>query len=239
MKPSLLVVATLAAAAPLACEGTEVGNPFHLGLAAYHLTPRAGIAVDGAWLVLDRVRFRPAATCETEVDIERTAQLVVDIESGVIPTELRDLAGSADAYCRIELRWHTLDGAVPAGAPPELAGASMVVTGTRGDGKRFVIRSRRGDELRLRARGAGLGVEGITALFAGFDLTAWLAGVELDAATVGGDGVVHLDDDANRALRDVFDANVAAAAKVFADLDHDEQLDDNERDDADALADGE
>ncbi len=239
MKPSLALLASLLALAPLACEGTEVGNPFHLGLAAYNVMPAAGITVDQAWLVVDRVRFRPTADCEGDADIERTDQLAIDIRTGVIPPALRELAGTSSSYCRIELRWKGLDGAVPAGAPAELAGASVVVVGTRGDGKRFVIRSTRSDELKLRARGAGIGVGGITALFAGFDLTAWLSGIDLATATVGADDVVRLDDTNNLALRDLFDDNVAAAAKLFADRDGDERLDDDERDDDDALADGE
>lgn len=234
------------------CEGgTEVGNPvISIGFTAYDVassalraTERAPaqaagkVEVDVAWLAFRELKLRPAQSCEDRAQVEVTGPLAVNLLAG-IPAPLRDLETPAGGYCRVELKWHKVTGVLP-GAPAELDGVAVYVGGTRRDGKRFVIRSERNDSLELRARGGSFTIEpSLSALFVGFDMQVWLADVDLDNAVVGGDNVIRVEKGQNDAQLAAFERNVAAAAKLFKDLDGDDLLGDDESDDSDAVGDG-
>lgn len=226
------------------CEGgTEVGNPVvDVGLAAYHLSSAnaraAGkVDVDAAWIAFRELKLRPAASCEDRAQVEVTGPLAVDL-LGPIPPALRDLETPAGGYCRIELRWHKVSTPI-AGAPAELDGVAVYISGTRRDGKRFRIRSERNDALELRARGGAFQIDpSISGLIIGFDMQVWLAGVDLDGAVVGAGDVIFIERGQNEAQLARFEQNVAASAKLFEDQDGDERLGDDETADRDVLGDG-
>src|SRR5688500_4233465 len=204
-----------------ACTGTDVGNPrVELGLTAYN----AGAEVQAAWMVVERIRLRPASDCEGGAEVEVEGPLVIDL---LAASPLAGIELEAGAYCRLEVEWQTLDGAPPADAPTELAGAAIVVTGPAEGG--FVIRSERNDELRLEAGGDGFTLDEATgALFVAFDLAVWLDGIDFTSAEVGADGIIHIDDQDNSDLLDIFDDNVGDAADLFDDDDGDGSLDEDE-----------
>lgn len=243
---SLCVALAALVLSGLACEGgTEVGNPIvSIGFSAYHQPSGVGaraaaagrVEVTAAWIAFRELKLRPAAACESSAEIEIAGPIAVDL-FGAIPPPLRDLETAATGYCRLEIKWHKAESLV--GAPPELAGVAVYVAGTRADGKRFVIRSERNDALELRARGGSFQITPTLAgLFVGFDLSVWLAGVDLAAATPGSDEVVHVEKGQNDAQLAAFEANVAAASKLFIDSDGNRALDASETDDADAVGDG-
>ncbi len=233
-----------------ACTGTDVGNPVvDVDFALYNEdfedqgtaaqpAPGETISVTDAWVSVDRVRLRDAANCDGNAEVELTGPFAVDmLAPGAIP-ELSGLAVPPLGYCRFELRWDALDGAPPAGAPSELAGASIFVAGARGDGTPFIVRSDRNDELRLDAIGGAFDVSDTThALFVGFDGARLFAGVDLDGATVDGTGVIRIEPGSNDDQLQAFDDNVADATELFDDDDDDGLLDPDERDAADILAD--
>jgi len=241
----LLLVALVATA----CTGTDVGNPVvDVDVAIYDesfppadgATRRGGgdlITLTAGWVAVERVRLRDAADCDGDAEVELVGPFVVDMFApGAIP-ELSGIEVPELGYCRFELRWDAFDDGLPTGAPPELAGASIVIEGTRGDGTAFVLRSERGDELRLDAVGGSFDVTDATnALFVAFEGPTLFAGLDLDMAIVGGDGVIAIDDSTNDELLAVFDNNLANASKLFDDDDDDGELDDTERDPDDALA---
>lgn len=241
---------TLLAAA--ACTGTDVGNPVvdvELALyepsfpaepaAAARTTVRPGeaatVTIEEAWVAIDRVRLRAAAACEGQAELEIADAFALDLLApGPIP-RLAMLEVTATDYCRFELRWASAEAdELPAGAPAELAGASIYLAGTRGDGAPFVLRSDRGDELRLDAIGGGFPIDHATgALFVAFSGQALLAGVNLEAAALEG-GVARIEDGSNDDQLAAFEANLEAAVRLFDDDDNDGELDPDER--ADPLA---
>ncbi|MBP9206601.1 MAG: hypothetical protein KBG28_21685 [Kofleriaceae bacterium] len=242
----LVAVGVLAGASAPGCSGgTDVGNPVDLGVTGYRTTsaaaPRANglVEIDAAWVVLSRLDFQPEGTCGLEEsDVEVPVQVAVDLLAPVVPAPLQGLPIGGMRFCRMRLRWDAPD-AAPAGAPPDVAGAAIHLAGSRADGTRFVIRSERGDRLELRARAGTFAIdEGARRLFLGVDLMAWLSGVDLDAAVVGGDGVIRVEPGSNDGLLDVVEDNIDDGAKLYLDGDDDGSLDDGEREDADALADG-
>lgn len=237
----------IACALPACSGGTDVGNPVDLGVSGYRTSSAAramgqangNIDVESAWLALDRVDFQPEGTCDLEEsDVEVEVAVGVNLLSSELPSLLRDLPIGGQRFCRLRLRWHKLPGPL-AGAPADFVNTSIYVGGTRGDGTRFVIRSDRNDRLSLRARGQAFSIsDADNAVFLGVDLQAWLLGVNLDGAVVGADGVIHVDDDANKALLDVFESNIERGSKLFLDNNGNGRLDDTERDESDAIADG-
>lgn len=111
------------------------------------------------------------------------------------------------------------------------------MAGTCGDGIPFVLRSDRSDELRLDAVDGAFPIDATThALFVAFDGAGLFAGVDLDAAAVGDDGVIRIEDGSNDALLSAFEANLDAATRLFDDDDGDGDLDADERDPDDVLA---
>jgi len=244
--PHVCATAVAAALALGGCGGgTDVGNPIDIGAEAYDLVgptapPAANgrVEVDGAWIVITELRLRPAADCEGDAEIRLAAPIAVDLLAATIPPALRDLAVMPGGYCRLDFKWDGIQGGAP-GAPPELGDGSILLTGTRADGTPFVIKSDRDDHLELVARGGAFAVAADTsALLIGIDALTWLTGIDLDAAVVGGDGVIRIDAQNNTALGDVFDANVAGGIRLFEDQDGDSRLDPEEHDDTDVLADG-
>ena len=150
---------------------------------------------------------------------------------------LRELEVPESGYCRFELRWDEFDGTLPGSAPGDLAGASLLVTGQRGDGTPFVIRSERNDELRLDARDGEFAIDEATVgLYVGLDASQLFSGIDIDGAVVSGDGTIRIEPGSNEDILSVFDGNVEAAARLFDDDDGNGALDAGERDDDDVLA---
>ncbi len=219
----------------LACTGTDTGNPVvDVDFALLESQP-AGI--DNAWLAVERIRLRSASACNGAAEAEFPGPFAIDLLSpGAIP-ELSGLEVPGTDYCRFEVEWDAFASELPPTAPPELGDASIVLMGARGDGTRFVLRSARNDELRLDAVDGAFTIdEATSALFVGLDSAGLLAGIDLDAAVVAGDGIIHIDDDDNSDLLDIFDDNVDAASRLFDDDDGDGNLEPDETDPDDVLA---
>jgi hypothetical protein len=241
MNKAILVALSFAAIGPSCEGGTEVGNPLNIGFAAYQLSSTARAAgkvdVDTAWLTFRELKLRASATCEDSAELEVNGPLAVNL-LGPIPPELKNLPAATGGYCRIEFKWHKTSSPLP-GAPAGLNDVAVFVAGTRRDGKRFEIRSERNDSLELRGRGGSFTIEPkLAGLFIGFDTQRWLTGVDLDAATLGSDGVIHIEKGKNEAQLNAFEANVAAAAKLFKDRNSDGLLNVDESLDSAAVGDG-
>jgi hypothetical protein len=187
------------------------------------------IRVSAAWVAMQDVQIRPASACK-----RASAKPVVD---GKLTTELvsrttvEGLAIEATRYCVFELQLRRSRGRT-AGAPSELRGASIVITGRRADGVPFLLRSRVESEIVLRARELeGISVTGPrTRWIVGIDLARWMAGVDLALADTTNDRrELRIDENSNSELLATFEANVAEAFALFEDLDGDRDLDPSER----------
>lgn len=247
--PRLVVL--IASLAVPGCTGTDVGNPvvdvdFTLyndqvpdtGGAAQLRAVGETVSLTSAWVSVDRIRLRDAADCSGSAEVERPGPFAVDLlQPGPIP-ELTQIEAPSIGYCRFEFRWNKLTTPAPAGAPAELVGASILLSGTRGDGTPFVLRSDRSDELRLDAVGGSFTIDdGTNALFVGFDGARLLAGVDLDSGIEDSEGVIRIENGSNEQLLGVFDDNIEAATELFDDNDDDGALDPEERDPTDIIAD--
>lgn len=197
----------------------------------------AGLSVDNAWVVVERIRLRDATDCDGGTQDEFIGPFAVDMLAPGAAPALSNLEVTATSYCRVEFRWDALREGDIVGAPTELVGASILLEGRRADGTRFVLRSERGDELRMDARDGAFTVDDLTsALFVTFDVQDLFDGVDIDAAELE-NGTIRIEDGSNEDLLVVFDNNLVDAAKLFDDNDGDGELDPEERDDTDILAD--
>jgi hypothetical protein len=225
--------------------GTDVGNPVDLGYAGYGLSSsEAGASANGsveveqAWIVVTevKVQVRDGDQCdETKTKLE--VPVAVNLLGQGLPEQLAAVGIDPGEYCRLEFKWDAALATVPAGAPADLAAASIVVSGSRADGTVYVIASDRDDHIELQPRDESLVVDA-KGLIIGVDFQAWLAGVNLDGAVVGAGGTIRIDRDDNQALGDLFDDNVAAGVQLFLDHDEDGRLDPEEHDGTDVVADG-
>jgi hypothetical protein len=156
------------------------------------------------------------------------------------PGPVEQLAGldmPSGNYCRFEVKWNAFSSGLPPGTPPELDESSIAITGTRGDGTSFVLRSARDDELRLDAvEGAFTIDEATNALFVGLNTARLFTGVDLDAAVIDPDGTIYIDGENNEPLLRVFDDNLRDAASLFDDDNGNGELDADESEPAEALA---
>lgn len=230
-----------------ACTGSDVGNGItDIDFDVHGEIPDESSAllrggggsttVSDVWVSIDRIRLRDAATCDGDTEIDLRGPFAVNARLPGTPPELSDIEVTATSYCRFELKWSAFDGDA-SNVPSELVGASFLIKGNRGDGTPFVLRSERGDDLRLDARdSAGFTIDEATSgLFVGADLADLFRGIALAAADVSVDDVIRIDRDNNRALLDAFEDNVDDFTALFADRDGDGELDPDERDETDAL----
>jgi hypothetical protein len=226
----------LLAAASAACTGTDVGNPI-VDVDFALLQTQSPYAVNQAWLAVDRIRLRSSAACDGAAEREFEGPFAVDLLAPGPAEQLAGLDVPSGGYCRFEVKWNAFSSGLPPGTPPELVEASIAITGVRGDGTAFVLRSARDDELRLDAVAGEFTIDEATAaLFVGLDTARLFTGVDLDAAVVDPDGTIYIDGQNNPTLLDAFDLNLRDAASLFDDDDGNGELDANESDAADALA---
>jgi hypothetical protein len=229
-----LLVATLVAAG--CAGGTETGNPpirASLSYAAYSTDPSVRIrepaetaTVASVWLTLADVGFTPGAGCiGNAAPVFRAPGIGVgDHASGAAVTTTFTL--EPGAYCGVVLPL-SLAGALPADAPATLLGASVLVTGTLADATPFEIQSRstRGFSLHPDAGSFVLEAEQADTLL-GFDVSAWLAGIDWASAESGADGIV-ISTERNPELLARFEANLPLGVRLFRDRDGDGRLDQN------------
>ena len=226
--------------------GTSVGNPPRttLDLVAFDggggakRGNAAGITLDKAFIVVDRIRLRDAARCEGDDRVQVEGPLVADLlGGGVLPAPAPvPLAGRR--FCRFEMRWKQLTPAdtLPQGADPGLAGLSMLVEGRTASGKRFVLRGEFLEDFRLDARGGAFELPGQKeSLFVGFDHAGWFDAAAIEAGS--GDPVIISKND-NKTIYMSFRDAVQRSARLFRDTDGDGALGAGEHKDASALAGG-
>ncbi len=247
MKPSHLLWTLLTVSACGGDQvGTSVGNPPRttLDLVAYDgaagakRSQAAGVTLDKAFIVIDRVRLRDAASCEGDDRVQLEGPLVADLLGGGVLPAPAPLPLTGRKFCRFEMRWKQLTPAdpMPAGTDPALAGLSMLVEGKTASGKRFSIRGEFLEDFRLDARGGGFELPGVTeSLFIGFDYSTWIDAAAIEAGT--GDPVVVSKND-NKTIYMSFRDAVQRSARLFRDTDGDGALGAGERKDASALAGG-
>ena len=207
------------------CAGTETGNPtlpaVELRVMAFSddfgavavATPGPNISVARAFAALGEIQLLP---CGAGLPPQRFA--AVGIELTQKPAFQLNAAGTDQAYCgaRVALAPSA------AATPPELAGLSVYLEGTRADGTAFKIASAAPVTVDLRTTppNTPFSAEG---LLLGFNFATWLEGVDLDGATVEGASIT-LDASHNTDALAVFEAQAGLAPALYDDADGNGQL---------------
>lgn len=219
---------------------TETGNPeMSVALTARSTAPEsvsvgpaeaAPIAIDGAWAFVEDVKLVQGTECDVPGELETDAPSPGAIDLAEEAAAVVEFQAPAEDYCRVRVRTDQAED-LPDGAPPELLGNALVVTGTRTDGAPFVIVSAEGFDADVRSRSEPFTLdEARDSLVLALDAAAWFQGWSIDDATPEGDGVVRID--AGDPLLASFEAAVEASMELFEDEDDDDVLDDTEDDSA-------
>lgn len=241
MKQHPLRLAAASCAAALAsfnacAGGSETGNPAvpteialsvrtsDAQLIALNRGAGADAGAGGAVLREAWIAFGEAAFLDPD-DCARFGELEVFGETLVIADlahagALLAIDARADGHCGLVVPLPARNPLVPAGAPQELANHSVVLKGERADGTSFLLTLPEHDELELAALGGSLAPLEHRLLLS-FDIAAWMRGVDLEGAEVGGDGVIHIDPRQNNALLDRFEENLECSLELYSDGDED------------------
>jgi hypothetical protein len=229
-----LAMATAAAIGGTGCAGTETGNPFQVELRAdAHSSDPAAVAVgaggavvvDQAWLALDPMVWFPSFDCVGTIAGESADFGTADhAAAGAV---LEEFELSETTYCRALLPFVPAAAPLPDGAPADLEGSSVVITGevvASGTPFRLVSRLERTVDIRKVGQGFELDADR-PGLFLGFDVATWFAGVDLASAELDGDGVAVIDETTNAELLSAFESDLAAGVELYRDLDQDGSVD--------------
>lgn len=216
-------------------SGTETGNPLtaELSVSAHTTDPAiatlgtgVGIVVDAVWASLGDVTFFPAGACTdvgaSEIVIPPTAGELV---SGIGATSFTPERSS---YCRVEVPFHP-GAPIPEGAPAELDGNTIVVSGTRADGTAFRIVT--GMILRAEIRGPmdQFGVdETRRQLVVALDVATWLSGIDFTTLVAEADGTILIDAAHNTDALTVFETNALRSADLYHDANGNGHVDSGE-----------
>lgn len=228
--------------------GTDVGNgrsAIQVDARGYGLPVASGESmvlesgerIDRLFVAVEGIRLEPGTSCESggggEIDVE--GPLVADLlAQGFTGGPVRFDADSG-MFCELRFTFHALSDPGPSGLPPELAGLSIVVEGERADGSVFRIASDRGDELRLEAKDEAFTLaDPEEPLFLAFDLSSWIAAVDLSSL---GPGPVEVSDDVNQDRLASFEEAVEISVRLFEDIDKDGVLSSGEASDGASLVD--
>ena len=233
-----LLPAALALAFALAgCFGTETGNP-SLALVSIdtHSSDPESVSVreatgqlviDEAWIGFGAIALVPEGGCPGGGGAIASGLLGAGDHAapGALSFDI-ELADSA-SFCGLVASFTPPLGALPAGAPPELAGRALVLLGHLADGTPVRITSAFEGEVLVRDAGGGSFAleEDAPGLLVGLDVARWLSGVDLSGAAREPDGSIVLDDTRNTALRDALDARVPEGVELYRDEGADGVLD--------------
>ncbi len=202
----------------LACVGTETGNPPLDGTLSVNAhssdsttaalrSPEGGAVVEELWLGIDEVVVEPCTGGSFVV-----SDLGIEYHAGELASRHAFLAERTEV-CRLRVRFVRADA-----GPDAIRSRSTLVRGRDALGTPFEI---------------GLPLDEVVVPFAleldetrralllAVDVARWIGGLDLTSGAVGDDGVVHIDESRNPALRDAFFEGAAGGFEVYRDDDAD------------------
>ncbi len=222
LRPFLLA---LTASVSACAGGTETGNPpftATLSYAAYSSDESVSLRSTGAsrvvqsvWLDLADVSLRADPACGSS-RLESTPVPALGIgDHAAGAHNFTSFEGRVERYCALDLPM--LRAPNSAGAPPDYAGLSVLLTGTLADGTPYRVASRVTPTLRLAADRDSFELSAAEShLLVAFDVAAWLAGVDLESAERSADGI-SVSETENPALLRLFEANLASGVALYRD----------------------
>jgi hypothetical protein len=176
----------------------------------------ASLSVDEVGLALETLEIVPCAA-----DAAAIGHVDYPVDLADDPPARADFESGVSDYCAMRLGFSPSPDAEPAA----LEGLTVHLLGVRSDDVPFEIRSELELELELvTPSGDDFGAQDLAL---GFDLAAWLSGIDIDAAELS-DGVALVDADVNAEMLAAFEANTASAVALYVDADADGVLDADE-----------
>ena len=237
-----LRLATLALPLACACSSTGVGNPITgtLSLAIVSddadgnasadptaLEPLPRGALTRALIVFGSVRWLP---CDPELDaVTQSGPFIVDLLAGETRPPLPKLPLAQGGFCGFDAVL------APARDEADVAGRSLLFSGQRADGVRFLLFADLRATLRVRAaEGEAWGTaEGERALLWGMRPRRWASPAELadeqPSESVSGTRTLVIDADRHPLLFALIRARLASQSGLFFDADRNGALDADER----------
>jgi uncharacterized protein YceK len=239
--------------------GTETGNTTAVSirvigyqssqLAALDLPALTvgALEVDTAFVVLDRLRFRPLSACQDGAEDEGAEEFelggpfVVDLQNPGAISGLEEVSIPTGRYCRIDLVLKKLEGTLPAGIDPSdpIVNRSILVEGRRQDGIPFQMTTEIDEEFELTNEVTGFSIESSSnsqVFFLGFDLDQWFNGVDLMDTFIevssggGGEPIILINDTKNQNVQELIEENIKHSSDLFEDSDDNGSLDPEEED---------
>ncbi|MCB1214465.1 MAG: hypothetical protein KDK66_03195 [Deltaproteobacteria bacterium] len=206
------------------------------------------LQIDRAEIVLGELRIRPFSLCDVEESLEEEFRFrgpyIVDLLE-TPPVSLMGVEIISGLYCKLEMRLEKLETSSAGIIFP--LGNSVFIEGLRSDDTPFQVLLETDEEFELQNESTGFEINADLSLdhfFIAFDLDQWFAGVDLSDPGVEvsvdgqGDPIILINQDHNTELREVIVENLKLSADFFEDQDDDGQLDQDEQDPEDSLAEG-
>jgi hypothetical protein len=217
--------------------GTETGNPSFEGQLSYtgyssnsYVGVGAGgsqVTVDSAWFELGEVEVAQSTACSIQGGA-RFAIPALGLGDHAAGKHNRTIfEGRSGAFCTFLLPFAPASQADAGQAPAELAGLSLLLTGSLQDGTPFRIASQAVPRVALTGRTGGFVLDEEHArLLVAFDFATWLSEVDFSVAQRR-DGQVEISSEENPELLRLFEGQLAAGVRLFADSDGDGAVDAN------------
>ncbi|HVY46800.1 MAG TPA: hypothetical protein VHB21_13025 [Minicystis sp.] len=224
-------------------SGTDVGNGATVSVKLRAFEPPAaraqalaladGARIDALYMVVENLVLSP---CDGGDDLGVDGPVVADLLTGRVVAGTSSFDVASGAYCGFKLTFAKLDPEhVPAGTPPGLADRSILVQGRRADGVPFVVASPLGVEVELAPTRSSFTISrGEDPLFLAFDVTPWMAALDLAGSTAD---PILVDDQHDTQRLEAFDAAVTLSAHLFRDENADGELSPGEAQPGNELAD--
>lgn len=184
----------LATATLTGCVGTDIGNPEQdsevtLDYEGYEsedpgaLVLDSGITLEAAWIVVEAVQLSEVdGGCTPPDNPDVQGPLVVELLTRREHPNTPVFTRLATDYCGLELRLTTATADIlPADAPPELVGQSVLLSGLRADNLPFTLLADFNDSLSLSPNGDSFSLlPERDHLILAFDLRGWIDASLLD-----------------------------------------------------------
>lgn len=219
------------------CVATDVGNPqttdalAEVELRAFEeedpraLTLDDGVEITHIWIAVDEVELAP---CEPQVETDpdsdpdsdsdsddevEVGPFVADLVSGTTFPESIRLRETMTDFCAFRFNVAPLEPSeLPAAAPPELDGRSVLVRGTLKDGQPFIVQATLDESLELEGE-VELDPTRLTPFVLGFAVNGWVTQRQLDGLT---GNPILIDSDSTPGIYDAFEDAFVSSPRLFA-----------------------
>jgi hypothetical protein len=211
-----------------ACAGTETGNPpFAPSVSAETGVPMGIVpmaSLDAAWLAIEDVELVPSCSAGDDGTIVTSGQVALDLAAArAVETEAVLEEGDYCAFRFERTAWADAD-------PTALSGFTLAIDATVGPDTPVRIRSARTGSIALVADEPFAMTAEMGSLLVFVDESLLFSGVSFAGAAREADGSILISSEANSALLDRIEAQLAGALFLYRDTDGDGALSGPERD---------